>query len=349
MIKKLNWIMLGVLIGLCAAVFRFDIQDAVQAAASHMDRLVLGSGNYGTDPNTTADITGQYDEYWSNATDGTWDAGAANITNTGNITTTATLSAEQLTSTDDATIGDDLTITGQELKLGATVAVGGRVLMYVTAREALAANDVCVWDATTIAVEANWDGTSTTAADLDDDLGSDVGGYHVLYYTTDSGTFASDSIYVRGTELDQGASFDAGVACPDGAHPQNGMIKSTTEPYRWSQVDSIWSVGFSSMQVDITASPIMSVVKCDGANTDIAGVSIATVADEAEGWIVTHGIVLATVDAATTDATPGCLLEGASGGDFVVDAAATTGGNAARAVEFSDSDNLAIKVMVDAY
>jgi len=83
--KILSWIMLGVLIGLCVAVFRYDVRDVVQAAASHMDRLVLGSGNYGTDPNTTADITGQNDEYWTNVTDGTWDAGAANLTTTGDL------------------------------------------------------------------------------------------------------------------------------------------------------------------------------------------------------------------------------------------------------------------------
>lgn len=43
-------------------------------AATHFDRLVLGSSNYGTDPNPTADVTFQYDEYISNATDGqlTW-------------------------------------------------------------------------------------------------------------------------------------------------------------------------------------------------------------------------------------------------------------------------------------
>lgn len=54
--------------------------------ATNFDRIVLGSGNFGEDPNTTADITGQNDEYISNSTDGTWDMGSANITTTGNVT-----------------------------------------------------------------------------------------------------------------------------------------------------------------------------------------------------------------------------------------------------------------------
>ena len=84
--KKLNWIVLGILIGLCVSVFRGDIKDFAWAAASHMDRLVLGSGNYGTDPNSTADLTFQNDEYISNATDGTLDFGAANLVTTGYVT-----------------------------------------------------------------------------------------------------------------------------------------------------------------------------------------------------------------------------------------------------------------------
>lgn len=46
-------------------------------AASNFDRLVLGSGNYETDPNSTADITFQNDEYLTNYTDGTIATNAA--------------------------------------------------------------------------------------------------------------------------------------------------------------------------------------------------------------------------------------------------------------------------------
>ena len=49
------------------------------AGATNFDRLVLGSGNYSTDPNTTADITLQNDEYISNATDGVIELNAATL------------------------------------------------------------------------------------------------------------------------------------------------------------------------------------------------------------------------------------------------------------------------------
>lgn len=39
--------------------------------ATNFDRLVLGELNFGTDPNTTADITFQNDEYLTNVVDGT--------------------------------------------------------------------------------------------------------------------------------------------------------------------------------------------------------------------------------------------------------------------------------------
>src|SRR5690606_32988191 len=55
------------------------------AASTNFDRLVLGSGNYGEDPNPTADITLQNDEYISNYTDGTIDFGAAILATTGAI------------------------------------------------------------------------------------------------------------------------------------------------------------------------------------------------------------------------------------------------------------------------
>ena len=47
--------------------------------------LSLGVNNYGTDPNPTADITGQNGQYISNYTNGSWDFGSANITTTGSL------------------------------------------------------------------------------------------------------------------------------------------------------------------------------------------------------------------------------------------------------------------------
>ena len=54
--------------------------------ATNFDRIVLGSSNFGEDPNTTADITGQNDEQISNYTNGSWDFGSASLTTTGSIT-----------------------------------------------------------------------------------------------------------------------------------------------------------------------------------------------------------------------------------------------------------------------
>jgi hypothetical protein len=54
--------------------------------ATNFDRLVLGEGNFGEDPNTTADITGANDEYISNVSNGSWNFGAADLTTTGVLT-----------------------------------------------------------------------------------------------------------------------------------------------------------------------------------------------------------------------------------------------------------------------
>lgn len=51
--------------------------------ATNFDRLVLGTGNFGTDPNPTADLTFQNDEFVKNSTDGTLDFGAAILATTG--------------------------------------------------------------------------------------------------------------------------------------------------------------------------------------------------------------------------------------------------------------------------
>lgn len=67
-------------VGLTAILFGF-----VLAGATNFDRIVLGSGNYGTDPNTTADITFQNDEYISNATDGVIELNATTLNVNGTV------------------------------------------------------------------------------------------------------------------------------------------------------------------------------------------------------------------------------------------------------------------------
>lgn len=58
--------------------------------ATNFDRIVLGSSNYETDPNSTADITLQNDEFISNASDGAISFGAANLSTTGTLAAKAT-------------------------------------------------------------------------------------------------------------------------------------------------------------------------------------------------------------------------------------------------------------------
>jgi hypothetical protein len=72
--------------GFLSGFLLFAFAIILLAAATNLDRLVLGSGNYGTDPNTTADITFQNDEYISNYVDGVLDAGSANLTSDGTNT-----------------------------------------------------------------------------------------------------------------------------------------------------------------------------------------------------------------------------------------------------------------------
>lgn len=73
-----------IIIGL-ALLVGLGVGFIVGGGATNFDRLVLGEANYGEDPNTTADITGQNDEYISNYTNGRWDFGAANLLTTGTI------------------------------------------------------------------------------------------------------------------------------------------------------------------------------------------------------------------------------------------------------------------------
>lgn len=75
----------------------------VLAGATNLDRIVLGSANYGADPNTTADITMQNDEYISNATDG-------EVEISGTLNLSATVYGENVFTTTAET--DTVTISG---------------------------------------------------------------------------------------------------------------------------------------------------------------------------------------------------------------------------------------------
>lgn len=66
-----------IVLAVIASLSLVGFYTGVLPGATNFDRLVLGEDNFGEDPNTTADITGQNDEYLSNYTNGEWNIGSA--------------------------------------------------------------------------------------------------------------------------------------------------------------------------------------------------------------------------------------------------------------------------------
>ena len=69
--------------GILTCLVLFSVFGFLWWGANNLDRIVLGSANYGSDPNPTADITLQNGAYISNATSGTIDFGTANFKKSG--------------------------------------------------------------------------------------------------------------------------------------------------------------------------------------------------------------------------------------------------------------------------
>lgn len=92
--------------GIVSLLLVLSVIVMASGQASNFARIVLGTANYGTDPNTTADITFQNDEYISNATDGTLDFGSANLATTGTIDFAADFTLENDEIIDNGTDGD---------------------------------------------------------------------------------------------------------------------------------------------------------------------------------------------------------------------------------------------------
>lgn len=78
----------------------------IGSGATNFSRLVLGDSNFGSDPNTTADITLQNDEYISNYVNGRIDFGAANLLTTGTLGAGAS-TVTSLASSGNVTFGVD--------------------------------------------------------------------------------------------------------------------------------------------------------------------------------------------------------------------------------------------------
>ena len=110
------------LIGLALSVVLFGIVCGfiMAGGASNFTRIVFGDANFGTDPNPTADITGQNDEYISNYVDGIWNFGAANLSTTGTLGVGNTAVTGKLTVSDSLRIGLTSIFNGTITANGAT-------------------------------------------------------------------------------------------------------------------------------------------------------------------------------------------------------------------------------------
>jgi hypothetical protein len=252
--------------------------------------------------------------------------------------------------TDDAVIAD-------ELRLGHSVLDSlGRTLLYVQNKNggSLAEGDACVWDNAAVVVVA--DAAMADPATVANDL-SGEGGFMSLVVTMTGTADAGDSIKVYGWQYETGDRDSVALLIP----AENGvtfMINDTTTatlglPIHWSNIDSVVfnadAIADGATSCIVNAYGVATIKACDGGNTDFAGVAVETIADNAFGYICVHGVCKATVDAATLNATPGVLLEGAANGDLVTGAAAITGQNVGRCLESSTVDDKKILVFIDSY
>lgn len=118
--KSKHLILFGII--LYASLFLLGASFGV----TNFDRLVLGEGNFGTDPNTTADLTFQNDEYISNETNGTLDIGSANFTMTGDMTGLDSVSTTKLYAGSSFSVGSNV---GAADTFGVTWASNNQELM----------------------------------------------------------------------------------------------------------------------------------------------------------------------------------------------------------------------------
>ena len=244
------------------------------------------------------------------------------------------------------------TVTLDAIYLGRAVLDSlGRVLIYVQNKtgSALAEGDACVWDNTAVEVVAS--AAISDDMTIADDLTDEEAFLSVTIVSTgtpDSG----DSMFVKGKIYGALTSTTYGVELTNASGPTDMVTNAGTLIY-FTDVDSVYgnadAIADGASAIVVNAYGVATVKACDGANTDVAGVAIGAIADNAFGYICTHGVCKATVDAATNAASPGVLLEGAANGDLVVDAAATTGKNIGRALEYSNKDNTKILVFIDCY
>ena len=239
-------------------------------------------------------------------------------------------------------------VTADSVRLGNTVGGASGAIqqkVFNVSGSSIPAGDFLVWDAgpAITVVDATEKGYTSAQVTIADDLTDETanGGWFSLIASI-VGTADADSIQVWGKDED-GDAQSVTLALTDGATTTT-MVLGTAGTVRlyWTDIDSVStekSNGGSLTNITVTAEGYATVIASDGANTDFAGVAIATIADNDVGFICIYGPVDGVVDAATTVGGPGTLLELASGGDAITDAAATTAKNVGVLLEDSNKDN----------
>lgn len=242
----------------------------------------------------------------------------------------------------------------RDVELGTSVLDSlGRTLIYVQNKNgsSLSAGDVCVWDNTAIAVAGYQDLDADSAVSITNDL-TDEGGYLSLSCIVAGTPDAGDSVYVYGTTYEDGSGASIITLMPASASPTFMVYDHANSRIpHFSDVDSIkFNTDAYAGGADSTtmyAYPVAGVVASSGTRQDLAGVAVQTITDNSFGYIAIRGAVNVTVDAATTAASPGALLDVSTGGDLVTSGNAATTQAVARAMEYSTSDNRKINAYLE--
>jgi hypothetical protein len=235
--------------------------------------------------------------------------------------------------------------------LGQTLEEQGCVLGVVLNQEGsdLVRGDVCVWDSTRVVV---CDTVKNKPGRIEDDLSGRGGWYSMLYVVAD-GTASDDSLVITGLDED-GAAQSETLVITDGANSY------TLSANKWSKVltvsDAQSSSGWDSY--DVCATMYGAIRASDGASDNFAGVVAGyfdtdgdwqdSIPDNNIGFVVTHGVIEAFCDGASTPLYNGSMLQMAAGGDAVAFADTTHSFRViARALEFLNADNSLIPIFVN--
>lgn len=242
---------------------------------------------------------------------------------------------------------EDIHLAGSAKLYNVNNSNGDGTITYQVRNGGTGGADISAGDVVALDQNLHQLGADTTAAkpfritfDIDD-----FGGLWQAKWTH-GGTSDADTVTVTGTDVDGTAQIDTLVLTGG---------NSTAYGHKWFATITAASAAKTSasgtQELDVVL--LNGAKAMDGANGDRFGVAIEVIADSGgTGMVVISGPAKATVDAATLNATPGILLQGASGGDAVTIAAALADSTAngkilGYALESSVSNNQLIWIFVD--